>query len=327
MRGSPPASAQGHAALPSGLMTATGGQPTKRSDLQDLINFVPGRPSALARLVRNGKAQFGGTLLLAVVLAALAAPMLTPHSPTDQNLRQKLQPPIGFDGGGTDHPLGTDQLGRDLLSRVLYGARLSIVIGILAAVIAAAIGVVLGVLSGYYGSWADSTIMRVVDIQMAFPAILLALAVMVMLGSGLMNLILVLGVTGWILFSRIIRADALSLKHQEFMVAGRAIGATNTHLLQHYILPNLVGTITVLFTLTLARAVISESSLSFLGLGIAPPTPSWGGMLSEGRSYLSVAWWITTIPGIALMITVIGVNLLGDALRDILDPRLTHDGH
>lgn len=285
------------------------------------------RPSILARLLRNGKARLGGCVLVVIVLAAVAAPMLTAYSPTDQNIRQKLLPPVGQDGGGWEHPLGTDQLGRDLLTRVLFGARVSLAIGAVATILAALMGIVLGILSGYFAGRLDAAIMRVVDIQLAFPAILLALAVMVMLGPGIVNLVLVLGVTSWILFSRIIRADVLSMKHRDFMEAGRSIGATDGHLILKYVCPNLVGTITVLATLTLARTIISESSLSFLGLGIEPPTPSWGGMLSEGRSYLSVAWWITTFPGVALMLTVIGVSLLGDALRDTLDPRLDAGGH
>lgn len=285
------------------------------------------RPSTLARLLRNGKARLGGGLLVVIVLAAVAAPVVTVYSPTDQNIRQKLLPPVGFDGGGWEHPLGTDQLGRDLLTRVLFGARLSLVIGTVATILAAVTGIVLGILSGYFGGRLDAAIMRIVDIQLAFPAILLALAVMVMLGPGILNLVLVLGVTSWILFSRIIRADVLTTKHRDFMEAGRSIGATDGHLILKYVCPNLVGTISVLATLTLARTIISESSLSFLGLGVEPPTPSWGGMLAEGRSYLSVAWWVTTFPGVALMLTVVGVSLLGDALRDVLDPRLDAGDH
>jgi peptide/nickel transport system permease protein len=168
--------------------------------------------------------------------------------------------------------------------------------------------------------------MRLVDVQMAFPSILLALAVMVMLGPSFRNLIIVLAISSWVFFSRVIRADVLAIRHREFVVAGEAIGATNQRLIARYIFPNLIGVITVVSTLTIARVVISEASLSFLGLGIQPPTSSWGLMLSEGRRYLSVAWWITTFPGLALMATVIGVNLLGDALRDILDPQLSHEG-
>jgi peptide/nickel transport system permease protein len=209
-----------------------------------------------------------------------------------------------------------------MLSRILFGSRISLTIGITATFLAAISGILLGVIAGYFVGRVDAAIMRLVDIQMAFPSILLALAVMVMLGPGLTNLVLVLAITSWVFFARIVRADVLSTKDREFMVAGRAVGATDSHLILRYIFPNLVSTITILITLTLARTIISESSLSFLGLGIEPPTPSWGGMLAEGRSYLSTAWWITTFPGISLMITVVGVNLLGDALRDVLDPRL-----
>lgn len=285
------------------------------------------RPNVLARLGRNGKARIGGGLLVLIILTAVAAPVLTQFSPTDQNILQKSQPPIGMEGGNWTHPLGTDHLGRDMLSRILFGARISLMIGAAATILAAGLGILLGILSGYFRGGIDSAIMRLVDVQMAFPSILLALAVMVMLGPGITNLVLVLGITSWILFSRIIRADVLSTKERDFMLAGRAVGASDSHLIQRYIFPNLVGTITILITLTLARTIISESSLSFLGLGIEPPTPSWGGMLAEGRSYLSTAWWITTFPGISLMITVVGVNLLGDALRDVLDPRLDAGDH
>lgn len=286
---------------------------------------IPAQPSAWSRLARTGKAQVGAGLLLILVLASLAAPLITPHQPHIQNVREKLAPPALQAGGSWSHPLGTDQLGRDVLSRILYGARTSLAIGLFATVTAAAIGIVLGIIAGYYGRSLDAVIMRVVDVQMAFPSILLALAIMVMLGPGLRNLVLVLAITSWEFFARLVRAEALSLRHRDFVEGGRAIGATDGWLIRHYIVPSLVGTISVVATLTVARTVIAESSLSFLGLGIQPPTPSWGGMLAEGRRYLAVAWWIATFPGLVLMMTVVGINLLGDALRDVLDPQLDNN--
>lgn len=290
------------------------------------IAAIRTRPSSWSRLLRNGKARIGAVLLIIIVFSAVAAPVLAPHDPTVQDLRGKLSPPVWQSGGSWDHPLGTDQLGRDLLSRILYGGRVSLSVALLATVVSAVVGIALGVISGYFSGHIDSLIMRLVDIQMAFPSILLALAVMVMLGPSFRNLILVLVISSWVFFSRIIRADVLMLREREFITAAQSIGAKPRRIVFRYIFPNLIGVMTVLATLTIARVVISEASLSFLGLGIQPPTSSWGLMLSEGRQYLSVAWWITTFPGVALMATVIGVNLLGDALRDVFDPQLTHEG-
>lgn len=285
------------------------------------------RPGALARLLRNRKAQFGGGMVVLMVLAALAAPLLTPHEPNQQDLRNKLAPPAWQSGGSWDHPLGTDHLGRDMLARILYGSRTSLSVGFLATLATAIIGVLLGIVSGYFGGIVDTVISRLVDIQMAFPSILLALAVTVMLGASFRNLVIVLAVTSWVMFSRIVRADVFSLRHREFIEAARAIGAGHMRIMRLHVAPNLVGTVMVVLALTIARVVIAEASLSFLGVGIQPPNASWGGMLSEGRDYLSVAWWISTMPGIALMIAVIGVSLLGDAMRDVLDPRLASASH
>lgn len=283
------------------------------------------RPGVWSRLLRNGKARLGAGLLILIVLSAVAAPLISPHDPAKQNVREKLAPPAWQSGGSWEHPLGTDQLGRDMLARILHGGRVSLLVALFATLAASVLGIVLGVAAGYFGGYTDAIIMRLVDVQMAFPSILLALAVMVMLGPSFNNLIIVLAVSSWVFFSRVIRADVLVIRSREYVAAGEAIGATNLRLITRYVFPNLIGVITVVATLTIARVVISEASLSFLGLGIQPPTSSWGLMLSEGRQYLSVAWWITTFPGIALMLTVIGVNLLGDALRDIFDPQLGHE--
>ncbi|HEX7103820.1 MAG TPA: ABC transporter permease [Nitrolancea sp.] len=280
------------------------------------------RPSAWRRLLRDSKAIAGGIILLILIAASVGAPLLTNYAPEKQDIRNKLQAPAWQAGGDSSHLLGTDQLGRDLLTRILYGGRVSLFIALVATLGASILGIAFGVLSGYFGSFTDTIIMRLVDVQMAFPSILLALAVMVMLGTGIRNLVIVLAITSWVFFSRVVRADVLTIRHRDYVEAGRAIGATHWRLIWYYIAPNLVGTITVVATLTVARTIISEASLSFLGLGIQPPTPSWGGMLADGRGYLSVAWWIGTFPGVALMATVIAVNLLGDALRDVLDPQI-----
>lgn len=278
--------------------------------------------SSVARLLRNRKARLGGALLTLIFFSAIAAPLIAPYPPTEQNLRQKLMPPAWHSGGSWNHPLGTDHLGRDVLSRIVYGARSSLFIGVVATLMATVIGVSLGIAAGYFGGYIDAVTMRIADVQLAFPAILLALAVMVVLGPGIRNLILILGITGWVFFSRIIRGDVLAIKHREFVEAGRAVGATEPYLIRRYVVPNIVSVSIIIATLTLARVIISESSLSFLGLGIEPPTPSWGSMLAEGRDYLATGWWITTFAGFALMATVIGVNMIGDAVRDVLDPRL-----
>jgi peptide/nickel transport system permease protein len=261
-----------------------------------------------------------------LVAITLAAPLIAPSDPTRQDLRARLLPPIGIGAWSIGHPLGTDHLGRDVLSRILYGSRVSLAIAVSASLAATLVGVSLGLVAGYFGGRVDALVMRVADVQLAFPSILLALAVMVVLGSGLTNLVLVLALSSWIFFARIVRSEVLVLREREFVEAGRALGASHLHLIRRYILPNVLGSILVVFTLTIARAVIAEASLSFLGLGIQPPTPSWGGMLAEGRQYLANAWWTGTFPGIFLMVTVVSVNLLGDALRDALDPRLQDSG-
>ncbi len=300
---------------------AEGLQPEPSAERR-LGTAVRRRPNGFVRMARNRKARVGVIMLAIIVLSALGASLFSPAAPNEQDVLNKLHPPAWQSGGSWSHPLGTDQLGRDMLARVLYGGRISLAVGITATAAASVLGIILGVLAGYFGRQVDTVIMRLVDIQMAFPSILLALAVMVILGSGFRNLVLVLGVTSWVFFARIVRADVLSLRSRDFVEAGRAIGATHFRLMWRYIAPNLVGTITVVATLTIARTVISAASLSFLGVGIPPPTASWGGMLAESRQYLSVAWWTATMPGLALMALVIGVNLLGDALRDVLDPQM-----
>lgn len=280
------------------------------------------RPGAFARLRRDPKGRTGIVLLVILLAVLFLGPVLLGLDPLYQDLRGRLVPPLGFEKSVASHPLGTDQLGRDMLARLLVGGQISLAVGLSSSILAAIVGVLAGMLAGFTGRFWDGVITSLADVQLTFPNIVLALAVMVVLGPGIGNLILVLALSSWVFLARIIRADVLSLRHRDFVDAGRAIGATDRYLLFRYILPNIAGPVLVLFTLTLVRVILAEASLSFLGLGIMPPAPSWGGMLAEGRQYLSSAWWAGTFPGLLLMVTIVAINLIGDALRDILDPRL-----
>jgi len=264
----------------------------------------------------------GGGVVTAVVLVAALAPLLAPHGLGGFDLAHRLAPPIWSERGEWNHPLGTDTLGRDILSRVLFGARTSLGVAGAAVVLAAVLGIVLGLLSGYAGSWADALIMRLADVQLSFPYLLLAIAVMALLRPSLLNLVIVLVLRSWVVYARLIRVVTLSAKEREFVMAARAVGSGAARILFRHIAPNVVGPAIVVSTFQLAELIIVESSLSFLGLGVQPPTPSWGGMISEGREYVGTAWWLSAIPGLAIVVTVLGANLFGDSLRRSLDPRL-----
>ena len=268
------------------------------------------------------RAVFGFSVLLLMGGAAVFAPQLAPWDPGRQMLLKRLKPPMWQERGLREHPLGTDHLGRDILSRILYGGRISLGVGLTAVTLAALIGVTLGLLAGFFGGRTDAFIMRVVDVFLAIPYILLAMGVVFALGPSLLNVILVMGVTRWVQFARIVRADVLSLREREFVAGARARGNRPLRLLLHHVLPNALTPIIVVATLELAFMIIYESALSFLGLGVQPPTPTWGWMLADGRNYIATAWWLATLPGLAIMLTVLAVNLLGDWLRDTLDPRL-----
>jgi ABC-type dipeptide/oligopeptide/nickel transport system permease subunit len=283
---------------------------------------VRARASTFTRLRADRKGRAGLLILLLLAVLLFGGPLVLGSDPLYQDLRARLAPPAGFEGAAAGHPLGTDQLGRDLLARLLVGGQTSLAIGFAASILAAVIGVATGMIAGYAGRFWDAVITSVADVQLTFPNILLALSVMVVLGPGIGNLILVLVLSSWVFQARIVRADVLGLRRRDFVDAGRAIGATDAYLLWRYILPNIAGSVLVLFTLTLVRVILAEASLSFLGLGIMPPAPSWGGMLAEGRQYLAVAWWAGTFPGLLLMLTIVAINLVGDSLRDILDPRI-----
>ena len=258
-------------------------------------------------------------MLLAVLCAALA-PSLAPHDPYAQAVSVRLLPPVWESGGSWTHPLGTDPLGRDLLSRIIYGARISISAGALAVAVSMVLGVVMGLLAGYYRGTIDTVISSLVNVILAFPFLLLALAAVAVVGPGFGNMVIVLGVTGWPIYTRVVRAETLKYREREFIQAARALGLGSARILWAHVLPNLLNAIIVMASLEVARMIILESFLSFLGLGIQPPIPSWGGMLGEGRVYMLTHWWLAAFPGLAIFLTTLGINLFGDGLRDVLDP-------
>jgi peptide/nickel transport system permease protein len=271
---------------------------------------------ALRRLLRSRSAIVGGTLLLAIALTAILAPVLSPYSPIRTNQRAPLEPPH------PEHLMGTDRFGRDIFTRVLWGGRISLLVGLVSVGIAAFTGVTLGLVAGYYGGRTDTLIMRFVDILLAFPGILLALAIIATLGSNLRNLMIAVGIAAIPDYVRIMRGTVLSLKEREFVLAARVVGCRDLSIIFRHIFPNTMAPLTVLATLRIAGAIITGATLSFLGLGIQPPTPEWGNMLAEGRGFLEHAWWVALFPGLAIMGAVFAINLLGDGLRDVLDPRL-----
>jgi peptide/nickel transport system permease protein len=277
---------------------------------------VAASPPRLLRLLRDPAAVVGAIVVLAVAICALFAPLLTHVDPNFQDLNATLLPP-----GSPGHVLGTDNLGRDLLARIIWGSRISATVGICVVAIGGTIGITLGLIAGYAGGAVDAIIGRIVDIQLAFPLILLAVAVVGVIGPSLPTVIAVIGVTSWVQYVRVIRAETLSLRERDFVSAAMALGASRRRIILRHLLPNVTSPAIVLATFEVARAVVLESSLSFLGLGVPPNIPSWGGMLADGRQFLDTAWWIGTLPGLAIVIAVMGVNLLGDGLRDALDTR------
>jgi peptide/nickel transport system permease protein len=255
-----------------------------------------------------------------MVSMAFFAPLISPSDPLEQDLRARLRPPFWDEKTDPKYLMGTDQVGRDMLSRLIYGSRISLSVGFLTMAFSALLGITLGVLAGYYRGILDSIISNGVNIMMSFPYILLAISVMAAAGPGYVNLILVLGLTGWPVYTRLVRAEVIELEGRDFMTAARALGGQDSGVILKHVLPNTTSSIIVLATFEMARMIIRESFLSFLGLGIPPPNASWGGMLAEGRSYMLNLWWLAAIPGSAIFFTTLGINLMGDGLRDWLDP-------
>jgi peptide/nickel transport system permease protein len=271
---------------------------------------------AWRRLLRSPSALIGGSVLFLVILISLMSPLISPYDPIKTNQRTSLKAP------SAEHLMGTDRFGRDILTRVLWGGRLSLQVGFVSVVIAAVVGIVLGLVAGYYGGRTDALIMRFVDLLLAFPGILLALAIIAVLGGSLLNLMIAVSIASIPDYVRITRGSVLSLREREFVIAARALGIHDSAILIRHILPNIVAPLIVIATLGMAAGIITGSALSFLGLGIRPPTPEWGNMLAEGRAFIGRAWWVAFFPGLAIMITVFAINLLGDGLRDALDPRM-----
>jgi ABC-type dipeptide/oligopeptide/nickel transport system permease subunit len=293
------------------------------ADLEDVSIQTPSEGQAtLRRLLRLRWGLAACGILLLIVTCSALAPWIAPQDPLAVNIRHRLAPPAWMEGGTTQHMLGTDPVGRDLLSRMIYGGRVSLVIGVAAVILSASIGVMLGLGAGYVGGGTDWTIMTIVNVMLTFPFVLLALAVIAVLGPSLVNMIIVLGVAGWPIYARVVRAETMAIREREFVLAGRALGMSHARIVFRQILPNLVSTIVVIATLQVAQVIILESFLSFLGLGIQPPTPAWGNMLGEGRVYMLNSWWIAAFPGLAIFVTTLAINLMGNALRDWIDPHM-----
>ena len=268
------------------------------------------------RFKRNKLAVAGGIMVLALFFAGALAPVVSPFNPNDIDRKHILEPP------GISHPLGTDDLGRDVLSRMLYGSRISLSVGFIAVGIATVIGVIIGAVSGYYGRWTDRITMRFIDIMLAIPTFFLILAVIAFVGPSIWNIMIIIGLTSWMGVARLVRAEFLSLKEREFVLAAKALGASNMRIIFKHIMVNSLAPVFVSAVLGVASAILVESALSFLGLGVQPPTPSWGNILTLGKDNIEIAWWLSVFPGLAILITVLVYNLVGEGLRDALDPRL-----
>lgn len=272
-------------------------------------------------LTRSRVGMSGAFIVVLVLMVAAVGPWISPHDPMQHNLRSRFQPPGASDARGT-YVLGTDQLGRDVLSRIIAGTRISVIIGVLSVVISGVIGVTYGLVAGFFGGRLDDALMRFADAFLAIPFIVLVVAASGVLGPGLVTLIFILGLTRWVTYARLVRGETLAVRETEYITAARALGQTSLKIMFKHILPNVTGSILVVATLSVATAILAESALSFLGLGVQPPNITWGLMLADGRQYIGSAWWMTTFPGIAITITVLGTVFLGDWLRDVLDPRL-----
>ena len=268
------------------------------------------------RFSRNKLAVAGGIIVAFLFFVAILAPFVSPYDPNDIDRKHILEPP------GIQHPLGTDDLGRDVLSRMIWGSQISLSVGFVAVGISVVMGMIFGSLSGYYGGWMDRIIMRFIDIMLSVPTFFLILAVIAFIGSSIWNIMIIIGITSWMGVARLVRAEFLSLKEREYVLAARAVGASNMRIIFRHIMVNSLAPVLVSAVLGIAGAVLVESSLSFLGIGVQPPTPSWGNILTLGKDNMETAWWLSVFPGLAILITVLGYNLLGEGVRDALDPRL-----
>ena len=266
--------------------------------------------------LKNRMAVAGGIVVILLFVVSLLASWISPYDPNEINLHEVLSHP------SFAHLFGTDQLGRDVLSRMIWGAGISLKVGFVATGVSIFIGVILGAIAGYYGKWVDTVIMRFVDIMLCFPAFFLILAVIAILEPSIWNIMIVIGLTSWMGITRLVRADFISLKERDFVQAARGIGASDLRIIFRHILPNAMASVLVAATLGVAGAILTESALSFLGIGVQPPTPSWGNILTAGKNNIDIAWWLSLYPGLAILITVLGYNLLGEGIRDSLDPRL-----
>jgi len=288
---------------------------TEEHTFRERLSFLMGA------LRRSPVGLSGFLIVMAVVLLAIFSPVVVPHDPLSRNLQARFQPPGYADSKGV-YVLGTDQLGRDIFSRIIAGTQVSVLVGTISVLIAGTIGVIYGLVSGFFGGWIDTLLMRIVDGILSIPFIILVVAFSGVVGSGLFTLILILGLTGWVTYARVVRGEVLKVRSLEYVTAARAIGMSNTRLMFVHILPNVLASAIVLAANQIGITILAESSLSFLGLGVRSPTVTWGLMLADGKQYINSAWWMTTFPGIAITITVLGAVMLGDWLRDVLDPNL-----
>ena len=279
----------------------------------------------LRRLWRGGTTRVSLLFLALTVLCAVAPSLLAPFDPYQQDLTKRLLGPVFSDRYSSGHLLGTDQLGRDVLSRIIHGAQITMLVSALAVAVSAIAGTVIGLLAGYRGGWIDLAVMRVMDMQLAFPVMLLVIAVVAVVGPSLLNLILIMGLSGWPRFARIARGSVLSAKEMEYVEAARAVGAGRWRIMFRHILPNIMSALIVYASFELARMILLEASLSFLGLGVQPPIPTWGGMVNDGRQYIFQAWGLSFFPGLAILALILAINMLGDDLRDALDPHLANE--
>ncbi len=272
--------------------------------------------------LRYLKLYIGGAILALLIVCGVAAPLIAPRDPQAQTLEDRLRPPKWAENGLPAYLLGTDNLGRDMLSRIIYGSRISLLVGAATVLFAGLVGCSLGAISGYFGRTADEVVSKISEIFLAFPFLLIAIAIMAFLGQGVGNLIMALMLSRWVQYCRVVRGEVLSLKERDFVTAAKALGGRDGYILLRHVVPNTLASVTVVATFAMAVVIIAEASLSFLGLGVPVHIPTWGSMLSEGRSYINRAPWLTIFPGLAIFITVFGINLLGDGLRDVFDPKL-----